>query len=143
MIAAYHRRLTEGPEEMQLDAARAWSAWEGTTLSLMEDSDRVRRFRQDCYALAFARIEAHYFFNKGFLTSDDQLLTGAEEIRHIPGVIVHGRYDVVTPMRNAWDLKQAWPEADLRIVPDAGHAMTEPGIVHEIIEAAERFAVLA
>jgi proline iminopeptidase len=142
MIAAYYRRLTEGPVEMQLEAARAWSAWEGTTLSLMEDPDRVRRFRQDRYALAFAKIEAHYFFNKGFLTSDDQLLAGAEKIRHIPGVIVHGRYDVVTPARNAWDLKQAWPEADLRIVPDAGHAMTEAGIVHEIVEAAERFAAL-
>jgi proline iminopeptidase len=143
MITAYHRRLT-GPDEVaQRAAARAWSAWEGTTLSLYEDPSRVSRFREDRYALAFARIEAHYFVNAGFFDCDGQLLRDAAKIRHIPGVIVHGRYDVITPMRNAWDLKRAWPEADLRIVPDAGHAMTEPGIVHEIVAAAEHFALAA
>jgi proline iminopeptidase len=142
MIAAYHRRLTGASRAAQLEAARAWSVWEGATLSLLADPERVRKFAADDYALAFARIECHYFINKGFFESDDQLIAGAVKIRHIPGVIVHGRYDVVTPLRSAWDLKQAWPEADLRIVPDAGHAMTEPGIIHEIIEAAERFAAM-
>ena len=142
MIAAFHRRLTGPDPAIQLEAARAWSVWEGTTLSLLHDPERVSRFSVDDYALAFARIEAHYFVNKGFFQHDDQLLRDAGKIRSIPGVIVHGRYDVVTPLRSAWDLKQAWPEADLRIVPDAGHAMTEAGITHEIIEAADRFAGL-
>lgn len=140
MIVAYHRRLT-GPEgEEQRRAARAWSTWEGTTLSLAVDPERVRSFSDDHYALAFARIEAHYFVNHGFFETDGQLLRDIDAIRHIPGVIIHGRYDVITPAKNAWDLKKAWPEADLRMVPLAGHAMTEAGIVHEIIDAAERFA---
>ncbi len=142
MIAAYHRRLTGPESEEQRAAARAWSAWEGTTLSLAMDPERVRTFSEDRYALAFARIESHYFVNGGFLGEDGQLLKDAHKIRHIPGVIIHGRYDAITPVRNAWDLKRAWPEADLRIVPDAGHAMTEAGIAHEIVDAAERFSQL-
>jgi proline iminopeptidase len=142
MISAYHRRLTGADRAAQLEAARAWSVWEGSTLSLLPDPERVTKFAADDYALAFARIECHYFVNKGFFTRDDQLIADAGKIRHIPGVIIHGRHDVVTPLRSAWDLKQAWTEADLRIVPDAGHAMTEPGIVHEIIAAGERFAAL-
>jgi proline iminopeptidase len=140
LIAAYHRRLTGSDRAAQLEAARAWSIWEGTTLSLLPDPGRVSKFGLAEYALAFARIECHYFVNKGFFERDDQLIADAQKIRHIPGVIVHGRYDVVTPMKSAWDLKQARPEADLRIVPDSGHAMTEPGIVHEIVAAADRFA---
>ncbi len=140
MIAAYHRRLTDDSYPGQMEAARAWSTWEGTTLSLSYDPERIGNFQADSYALAFARIEAHYFQNKGFFAEDGQLLRDISKIRHISGIIIHGRYDVVTPARNAWDLKKAWPEADLRIVPDAGHAMTEAGIVHEIVEAAERFA---
>ena len=137
---AYHRRLTGPDPAVQLEAARAGAFWEGTTLSLLHDPTASGRFSVDDYALASARIEAHYFVNKGFFREDDQLLRDADKIRRIPGVIVHGRYDVVTPLRSAWDLKQAWPEADLRIVPDAGHAMTEAGIIHEIVEAADRFA---
>jgi proline iminopeptidase len=140
MIMAYHRRLTSPDRAVQLEAARAWSVWEGTTLSLFYDADRVGRFAAADYALAFARIECHYFVNKGFFDRDDQLIADAHKILHIPAVIVHGRYDVVTPLRSAWDLKQAWPEADLRIVPDSGHAMTEPGIAHELIGATQRFA---
>jgi proline iminopeptidase len=140
MIAAYHRRLTSTDRTVQLEAARAWSVWEGTTLSLTPDDQRVANFGRPEYALAFARIECHYFINKGFFDRDDQLIADAGRIRHIAGVIVHGRFDVVTPLRSAWDLKQAWPEADLRIVPDAGHAMTEPGTIHELVSAAERFA---
>ena len=140
MIAAYYRRLTHADRDVQIRAARAWSVWEGSTLSLHQDPERVRLFGADTYAIAFARIECHYFVNRGFFEHDDQLLRDVEAIRHIPCVIVHGRYDVVTPVKNAWDLYRAWPLSDLRIVADAGHAMTEPGIVHELIVATRRFA---
>jgi proline iminopeptidase len=140
MITAYYRRLTSEDPETQVAAARAWSAWEGRTLSLLPDFDRVRQFSQDHYALAFARIECHYFVNGGFFETDDQLIGNAGRLKDIPGVIVHGRYDVVTPVRIAFDLKRAWPEADLRVVPDSGHAMTEPGIVHELIAATRMFS---
>ena len=138
LIGAYHRRLTHPDAKIQLAAARAWSVWEGSTLALIPDEERISHFSADAYALAFARIECHYFVNRGFFRQDGELLAGVTRIRHIPCVIVHGRYDVVTPMRSAWDLKAAWPEADLRIVPDAGHAMTEPGIIHELVAATRR-----
>jgi len=140
MIAAFHRRLTHPNSNVQLEAARAWSAWEGRTLSLLPDAERVRHFSEDHYALAFARIECHYFINGGFFRIDDQLIHDAYRLRSIPGAIVHGRYDVVTPVKIAHDLSRAWPEAKLRIVPDAGHAMTEPGIVHELVAATKGFA---
>ena len=140
MIAAYYRRLTDPDPDIQMEAARAWSAWEGSTLSLIPDSDRVRRFSEEHYALAFARIECHYFINEGFFNADNQLIRDAGRLSGIPGVIVHGRYDVVTPVKIAFDLARAWPEADLRVVPDAGHAMTEPGIVHELVAATSHFA---
>jgi proline iminopeptidase len=135
MIGAYHKRLVDPDPQVRLPAAKAWSVWEGTTLSLLEDHERIRLFGTDTYALAFARIECHYFINGGFFDRDDQLLAHAHRIRDVPGTIVHGRYDVVTPVRNAWDLKRVWPRAELRIVPDAGHAMTEPGIIHELVAA--------
>ena len=100
----------------------------------------MRRFSEDAYALAFARIECHYFVHGGFFDADDQLIRAADRLKRIPGVIVHGRYDVVTPAKIAVALARAWPEADLRIVPDAGHAMTEAGIVHELVSATNRFA---
>jgi proline iminopeptidase len=109
-------------------------------LSLLQDPERVRLFGADTYAIAFARIECHYFINRGFFERDDQLLRGIDRIRHLPCVLAHGRYDVVTPVKNAWDLARAWPQADLRIVGDAGHAMTEPGIVHELVGATRKFA---
>ena len=140
MIGAYHKRLTGDDPAIQLEAARAWSVWEGMTLALRQDADRIAAFGNANYALAFARIECHYFVNKGFFDRDDQLIADAGKIRHIPGVIVNGRYDVVTPLRTAWDLKRAWPEAELRLAPLAGHAMTEPGIVQEIVAASDRFA---
>ena len=142
MIAAYYKRLTHSDRQVQLAAARAWSVWEASTLSLIEDPERIKQFANEAYALAFARIECHYFVNRGFFARDGQLLERAERIGAIPGVIVHGRYDVCTPVRNAWDLKRAWPIADLRIVPDAGHALIEPGIVHELVGATRRFASL-
>ncbi len=140
MIAAYHRRLTDSDKRLQIEAARAWSIWEGATLSLVPDPDRIRMFGAESYALAFARIECHYFVNRGFFEEDGWLLSNAGRLKDIPGVIIHGRYDVVTPVKSAWDLKRAWPKADLRIVPDAGHAMTEPGIVHELVGATRLFS---
>jgi proline iminopeptidase len=143
LIAAYHARLTHPDPAVRIAAAKAWSVWEGSTLSLYQDPARVAQFAAEAYALAFARIECHYFQNRGFLSADDQLLADAHRLRSIPGTIIHGRYDVVTPVRNAWDLARVWPEAELRIVPDAGHAMTEPGIVHEIIRTTRRLAGLS
>jgi proline iminopeptidase len=140
LIAAYHRRLTSEDPAVQIEAARAWSTWEGRTLSLLPDVDRVRQISQDHYALAFARIECHYFVNRGFFETDDQLIRNATRLKAIPGVIVHGRYDVVTPVKNAFDLARAWPEADLHVVPDCGHAMTEPGIVHALVAATRNFS---
>ena len=140
MIGAFYRRLTDPSGAVQLEAAKAWSIWEGSTLSLHPDPERVRLFGADSYAVAFARIECHYFVNRGFFEIEGQLLRDIDRIAHIPAVIVHGRYDVVTPLKSAWDLHKAWPGADLRIVPDAGHAMTEPGITHEIIGATQQFA---
>ena len=113
--------------------------WEGTTLSLLPNEERVKLFASDNYALAFARIECHYFMHAGFLEKDDQLIANAHLLSGIPGVIVHGRYDVVTPLKSAWELAKAWPEADLKIVPDSGHAMTEPGIIHELVSATRAF----
>jgi proline iminopeptidase len=140
IIEAYHRRLTGDDAAEQLRAAKAWSMWEGATLALIQDPERIRAFGADAYALAFARIECHYFANGGFFERDGQLLIDAERLRDIPGTIVHGRYDVVTPVANAFDLKRAWQRADLRVVPDAGHAMSEPGIIHELIQATRLYA---
>jgi proline iminopeptidase len=142
MVAAFHRRLTGDNPEEQLRAARAWSMWEGATLALKPDESRIRAFGADQFAIAFARIECHYFQNGGFLERDDQLLVQADRLAAIRGTIVHGRYDVVTPLANAWALYQAWPQADLRIVGDAGHAMTEPGTIHELVSATRRYAGL-
>jgi proline iminopeptidase len=139
MIAAYHRRLVDPDPHVRLAAAKAWSVWEGSTLSLLQDAERIRHFGADAYAIAFARIECHYFVNAGFFDRDDQLLANAGRLRDIPGTIVHGRYDVVTPVKNAFDLKRVWPSAELRIVADAGHAMSEPGIAHELVSATRRY----
>ena len=120
--------------------ATRWARWEGSTLSVLRNPEREAAFSDPHYALAFARIEAHYFVNGGFFTHDDQLLRDIDRVHGIPAVIVHGRHDVVTPMKNAIDLAAAWPEADLRIVEDAGHAASEPGIVSELVAATRRFA---
>ncbi len=140
LLAAYHRRLTGEDPEVALAAARAWSIWEGATSHLFESEKTVARFGADEFALALARIEAHYFVNSGFLDAPDQILRDVARIRAIPGVIVQGRYDVVCPMTSAWDLHGAWPEADFRLVPDAGHSAFEPGITHELIVATDRFS---
>ncbi|MFN0036804.1 MAG: prolyl aminopeptidase [Saprospiraceae bacterium] len=140
MIAAYHRRLTDPDPAVQLAAARLWSMWEGSALSLIPDPDRVRQFAADDYARAFARIECHYFVNKGFFECDDQILRDAHKVRKIPGVIVHGRYDMCTPVKIAHDLKAVWPEAELIVVADGGHALSEPGIASALIGATDRLA---
>ena len=140
MIAAYHRRLTHADPAVQLEAARAWSAWEGKTLSLLPDAERVRRFADDDYALAFARIECHYFVNRGFFDADDQLIADALPLKR------HSRRDRAWPLRcgdAGQDRLRSRPRlagSELRIVPDAGHAMTEPGIVHELVAATDGFA---
>jgi proline iminopeptidase len=139
LISAYHRRLTSDDPDVRLSAARAWARWEARTSFLQENPSYVSVFDEDAQALSFARIESHYFVNGGFFEVEGQLLRDVPKIRHIPGVIVQGRYDIVCPIVSAWDLKQAWPEADLRIVPDAGHSAFEPGITHELIEATDRF----
>jgi proline iminopeptidase len=128
MMKAYYKRLTSPDRRVRQKAARAWSIWEGNTSKLFFDPALVKKFGGGRFADAFARIEAHYFVNRGFMKSDDRLLRDVRKIRRIPGVIVQGRYDVVCPIRSAWDLHRAWPEARLVIVPNAGHSMTEPGI---------------
>jgi len=142
MMKAYYKRLTSRKPEVRLEAARAWSIWEGTTSKLLVDAAAVKKFGGGKFADAFARIEAHYFVNKGFFEHDDQLLRDVKRIRHIPAVIIQGRYDVVCPMRSAWDLAKAWPEAKLLVVPDAGHSMTEPGIQRALIAETDRMARL-
>jgi len=139
MIGAYHKRVTGSDPDEQMAAARAWSMWEGAALSLLPDPRRVAAFGSPHYAIAFARIECHYFVNAGFFEHDGWLIDNAGRLKDIPGTIVHGRYDLCTPVMNAVDLHRAWPEADLRIVEDAGHAMTEPGIRSELVAATERY----
>ncbi|HZF30461.1 MAG TPA: prolyl aminopeptidase [Gammaproteobacteria bacterium] len=140
LLAAYHRRLVGADAREQLEAARAWSIWEGATSSLWPNSERASQFGSPEFALAFARIEAHYFVNRGFFESEDQLLRGVDLIRPIPAVIVQGRYDVVCPPQTAWELHERWPEADFRVVGDAGHSAYEPGNTSELVAATDRFA---
>jgi proline iminopeptidase len=140
LIAAHHRRLVGDDKAAQLESARAWSVWEGVTSNLLVSEAAAGRFAADDFALALARIETHFFVNGGFLESPDQLLSNIDRIRDIPAVIVQGRYDVVCPMQTAWELHQAWPEADFRVVPDSGHSAFEAGIVHELVRATDGFA---
>jgi proline iminopeptidase len=140
LVQAFYRRLTSRNRATQLKAAKAWAVWEGSTSYLHVNDKNIENWNADDFAVAVARIECHYFVNQGFFEREDQLLRGVRRIRHIPAVIVQGRYDVVCPMRSAWDLHRAWPEADLRIVPDAGHSALEPGNTHELVSATDRFA---
>jgi proline iminopeptidase len=141
LMSAYYRRLTSPDPEVITAAARAWSIWEGTTSRLHVDPDAVSRFGEDRFAEAFARIEAHYFVHGAFLRSDTQLLDDVPKIAHIPAVIVQGRYDVVCPAASAWALHKQWPTSKLVIVPDAGHSMKEPGILSELVQATDDFAM--
>lgn len=139
-IAAYYRRLTSHDALIRIAAARAWSLWEAYTSKLMRNNDQARRFGNGHFAEAFARIECHYFVNAGFFPYDGWLLDQVPLIRNIPAVIVQGRYDVVCPLRSAWDLHQIWPEAEFHIVPDAGHAASEEGILSRLVDATNRLA---
>lgn len=139
LMAAYHRRLNHDDPDVRAEAAVAWSVWEGSTISLRPRPDVIAVHGERDYALAFARIENHYFVNGGFM-EEGRLIADAGKLHGIPGVIVQGRYDVCTPARTAWDLHKAWPEADFVLVDDAGHAFDEPGILDALITATDRFA---
>ena len=138
LMAAYHRRLTHADRRIQAQAASAWSQWEGDTLSLRGPQARPAKFSEVEFAIAFARIECHYFVNRGFFAEDGWLLKNIATIRKIPGWIVQGRFDVVTPLESAWNLRQAWPDAHFEIIWDAGHASTEPGIVDALVRATDQ-----
>jgi proline iminopeptidase len=140
LMGAYYRRLTSPDADVRLAAAKAWSVWEGSTSYLRPSPEYIASTGGDEFALAFARIECHYFVHGGFFETDGQLLRDAHRLESIPAVIIQGRYDVVCPIRSAWDLHRAWPEADLRIVGDAGHSALEPGITDELVRATDRFA---
>lgn len=139
LLLAYYRRLTSPDTQIRLEAARAWSVWEASTSKLFQDQNLMERFGDSYFAAAFARIECHYFINKGFFESEDQLLQNVDPIRHLPATIVQGRYDVVCPMISAWELHCAWPEAEFIVIPDAGHSMSEPGIRNALIETTDKF----
>jgi proline iminopeptidase len=139
MLGAYYRRLTSDDEATRVEAARAWSIWEGSTSKLYPDPDLIDHFGDPHFAIAFARIECHYFTHNSFFETDNYLIENVEKIRDIPTVIVQGRYDVVCPMTSAWDLHRAFPEADLQLIADAGHSALEPGTRSALVEATDRF----
>ena len=139
LISAYHRRLTSSDEATRLSAARAWSVWEASTSLLLQDEAFIEGHRDPHFALSFARIESHYFVHGGFFDVENQLLRDAHRLQGIPGVIVHGRYDVVCPIRSAWDLQKAWPEAVLKVSPSAGHSAFEPENAAALVEATDSF----
>ena len=140
IMRAYYRRLTSRNPKLRARAAYAWSVWEAATSYLRANPRDVAKFDDPELSAAMARIECHYFVNRGFLEQEDQLLRDVKKIRHIPAVIVQGRYDVVCPARSAWALHRAWPEAQLQIVADAGHSAFEPGNTRELVAATDRYA---
>ncbi|KAI5019514.1 hypothetical protein ZWY2020_044402 [Hordeum vulgare] len=137
-IAAYSKRLTSSDADVQIEAAKRWTMWEMMTAHLIQNHENIKRGEDDKFSLAFARIENHYFINKGFLDSDSHLLDNIDKIRHIKAFIVQGRYDMCCPMMSAWDLHKAWPEAEFKVVPDAGHSANEVGISAELVSANEK-----
>jgi len=141
LMSAYHQIFKSDNTEKKLNAAIAWSRWEGSTSSLSYNPDMADSFSDPRFALAFALIENHYFVNKGFLEHENQLIeSGIDIIRNIPTIIVQGRYDIVCPMATAWELSKNWPEANLIIAPSSGHTAFEKEITHELIKATEEFA---
>lgn len=139
MMAAYRKRLVDPDEAVQLAAARAWSIWEGETITLLPNATYTANFSEDRFALAFARIENHYFVHDGWL-EEGQLLTNAGRLKDIPGAIIHGRYDMPCPARYAWELHKRWPKAEFFLVEGAGHAYSEPGILDRLIHMTDKFA---
>jgi len=142
-MSAYYKRLTSDDEDTRLSAARAWSVWEGATSKLYPDRDLMDHWEGAHEALSLARIECHYFMNNSFFPSENYLIENVDKIRHIPTVIVQGRYDVVCPMTSAWELHNALPEAEFVLVPDAGHSVSEAGIASALVEAMNRFKTKA
>ncbi|MBC7669030.1 prolyl aminopeptidase [Caulobacter sp. DWR2-3-1b2] len=137
LMGAYHKRLTHPDRRVQAQVANAWSQWEGDTISLRGPEARPPKFNEEDFAIAFARIENHFFSNEGFFEHDGWILKNIDKIRHIPAWIIQGRFDVVTPLDSAWSLHRAWPEAHFEIVWDAGHASTEPGIIDGLVRATD------
>ena len=142
LLEAYYNLLIGKDSSKKIEAAKAWSTWEGSTVRLIQDKDFIGDFSDEKFAEAFARIESHYFMNNAWFNSDNHLIENVDKIRHIPAVIVHGRYDVICPVENAWELHQAWPESELHIIPDAGHSIFEEGIKDKILEYTEKFSSL-
>jgi proline iminopeptidase len=138
MMAAYRKRLTGDDHKAQLAAAIAWSTWEGQTITLLPDPETSGKFGEDDFAIAFARIENHFFVHAGWL-DEGQLIRDAGRLSDIPGVIVHGRYDMPCPLRYAWQLHRAWPRAEFHLIEGAGHAFSEPGILDRLIRATDAF----
>jgi proline iminopeptidase len=148
-IAAYHDLLFDPDPAIHGPAGVAWSSWEAATITLIPDEDLIATFSEPAYAVAFARIENHYFVHGGWFDTVDQgqgeqgegqLIANASRLADIPGVIVQGRYDLATPAVTAYDLHRAWPQAELIVVPTAGHAYSEPGILEALVAATDRFA---
>jgi proline iminopeptidase len=139
LVMAYYKQLTSSDPAVRKRAASTWSAWEGATLKLIFDPTLYEHFTQDDYADALARIECHYFINRGFFKTDNWLLENIHSIAKIPGVIIQGRYDIVCPFESAWDLHKAWPQAEFQVIKDAGHAASEPGITDALIRATDSF----
>lgn len=138
IISAYHRRLFSGDLQLEIRYGRAWSAWENALASIHSSGTSGEGPGE--YARAFARLENHYFINGGFLESDDQILSHMDRIAHIPGIIVQGRYDMICPPTSAWRLAEHWPAAELKMIRNAGHALSEPGISLELVRVMDRIA---
>lgn len=141
LLQAYYQRLTGTDEIAQMSAAKAWSQWEGRTATLDPQKNLVAHFSEPHFALSLARIECHYFVNNCFL-KPNQILKDAKRLKNIPGIIVHGRYDMICPVKNAWDLHQKWPNSQLKIIRDAGHASSEGGTIHALVESTREFSNL-
>jgi proline iminopeptidase len=139
MMGAYRRRLVGSDRQKQVEAAKAWSIWEGETITLLPEPSTSDPFAQDDYAVAFARIENHYFVHAGWL-EEGQILRDAHKLKDIPGAIIHGRYDMPCPAKYAWQLHKAWPRADFHLIEGAGHAYSEPGILDSLIRATDKYA---
>jgi len=142
LVSAYYKRLTSSDYKVRIVAAKAWSIWEASTSKLFQSDDYLHHFEEPSVSEAFARIECHYFKNCGFFDTDEWLLDNVDKIRHIPTVIVQGRYDVVCPIISAWDLHRKFPEADFEIIQDAGHSMTEVGIANKLVEYTDKYSEL-
>jgi proline iminopeptidase len=139
LVKAYYNKLTSSNQKIRIEAATAWAKWEASTSKLIQNKNSLHHFDDKKVAEAFARIECHYFINKGFFKSDDWILDNIYKIKNIPNIIIQGRYDVVCPMRSAWDLHKKWEQSNLIIISDAGHSMLEKGIQEKLIEYTDKF----